>query len=208
MQFKWIGLLHRSARSQTIDDPCEHSSGTRLAIDLSWRCRLESFHRVRFAGIGGWVDGRPSNHLPRRNMVKIYICYSKLFSISSKFVQTSLFSEPSSRGTLVSLTPISVTIGSFLCLFLNTLMPWRSIALVFLTCPIMTAIAICFVRFCWNNFYFQTNVKLRKFHGKMNSFLDSRDAAMAFVERSTVRGRKVALLASWLGSIQFSVPRI
>ncbi|XP_055307919.1 solute carrier family 2, facilitated glucose transporter member 8-like, partial [Sitodiplosis mosellana] len=52
--------------------------------------------------------------------------------------------EPSTRGVLVSLSFISVTIGTFLGFFLNTMMSWRTLALVCLSCPIITAIAICF----------------------------------------------------------------
>lgn len=55
------------------------------------------------------------------------------------------FSEPSTRGVLVSLSFISATLGTFLGFFLNTLMPWRTLALVSLTWPILTALAICFV---------------------------------------------------------------
>ncbi|XP_055302407.1 facilitated trehalose transporter Tret1-like [Sitodiplosis mosellana] len=53
--------------------------------------------------------------------------------------------EPSTRGVLVSLTYITGTSGMFLGLFLNTIMPWRFIAAVCLACPIITAIAICFI---------------------------------------------------------------
>lgn len=53
--------------------------------------------------------------------------------------------EPSTRGVLVSLSFISGTVGTFLAFFLNTLMPWRNLALICLTWPFLTAIAICFV---------------------------------------------------------------
>lgn len=76
---------------------------------------------------------------------KISDIFHQKISKIAKFISLTLLSEPSTRGILVSLTFISVTLGMFLVLLLNTLMPWRTIALVCLIWPVITAIAICFV---------------------------------------------------------------
>lgn len=40
---------------------------------------------------------------------------------------------------------MSGTFGIFTTIFLNTLMPWRIVAMICLGLPILTTIAICFV---------------------------------------------------------------
>lgn len=62
-----------------------------------------------------------------------------------KFCFIDESSEPSTRGVLMGYTIICHTIGIFTTFFLNTLMPWRTVAMVCLGMPAITAIAICFV---------------------------------------------------------------
>ncbi|XP_055302406.1 facilitated trehalose transporter Tret1-like [Sitodiplosis mosellana] len=53
--------------------------------------------------------------------------------------------EPSTRDVLLTFTNISGTMGTFTIYFLNTLMPWRSVALFCLSVPMITAVAVCFI---------------------------------------------------------------
>ncbi|XP_055308983.1 facilitated trehalose transporter Tret1-like [Sitodiplosis mosellana] len=53
--------------------------------------------------------------------------------------------EPSTRGVLIAYSGISVTLGIFMVFGLNTLMAWRSVALVCLAMPVITAVAVCFI---------------------------------------------------------------
>lgn len=55
------------------------------------------------------------------------------------------FSEPAYRGIMIAYVNVSVTIGMLLVFVLNTLMPWRTVALVSLCLPILTTIALFFV---------------------------------------------------------------
>ncbi|XP_055301803.1 facilitated trehalose transporter Tret1-like [Sitodiplosis mosellana] len=53
--------------------------------------------------------------------------------------------EPAYRGVLIAYVNVSVTIGMLLVFVLNTLMSWRTVALVSLCLPILTTIALIFV---------------------------------------------------------------
>lgn len=138
----------RSNWSQTFDDFRKYTIGAWLVDGLSGRCDLEDFHWLCITWIRCRIDGRPSHQLYRRNMVElksINFAWPKTIPIYAIFLLFFFFSEPSTRGVLVSLSFITTAFGMFLGLFLNTLMPWRSIAAVCLAFPIITAIAICFV---------------------------------------------------------------
>lgn len=108
-----------------------------------------------------------------------------------------IYSEPSTRGILIAYSTISAPFGMLIIYLLNTLMPWRSVALLCLTLPVITAIAICFVssRVLAN----VTNAK--KFPGKilLMIIVDSRNASVAPLKTSNGTCRKVAALASRLG---------
>ncbi|XP_031629200.1 facilitated trehalose transporter Tret1-like [Contarinia nasturtii] len=53
--------------------------------------------------------------------------------------------EPQFRGILIGYSFIYGTIGVFTTFLLNTLMAWRTICMVYLAVPIITAISICFI---------------------------------------------------------------
>lgn len=54
-------------------------------------------------------------------------------------------SEPSYRGILIAYTNVSGTFGMLVVSVLNTMLPWRTVALVCLFVPILTVIALLFV---------------------------------------------------------------
>ncbi|XP_055716568.1 facilitated trehalose transporter Tret1-like [Phlebotomus papatasi] len=53
--------------------------------------------------------------------------------------------QPSIRGILISCAGVAATLGFFIGYLLGTIVPWRQAALVCLTVPLLTVIAICFV---------------------------------------------------------------
>lgn len=59
-------------------------------------------------------------------------------------------SEPAYRGIMIAYVNVSVTIGMLLVFVLNTLLPWRTVALVSLFLPILTTIALVFVSFSYH----------------------------------------------------------
>lgn len=90
------------------------------------------------------------------------LCFST--TVSEVFVATSLFglsiglmetpiityisevSEASVRGILASTAGVSSTLGLLIVLFVGNLTDWRSVAFICLTVPIITTIAVFFVR--------------------------------------------------------------
>lgn len=67
--------------------------------------------------------------------------YSKFFP----FVW--IFSEPSVRAILIGYSNMTGTLGSLAVFVLNTLIPWRMVALAGLLVPITSAMTLCFVSF-------------------------------------------------------------
>ncbi|XP_031639043.1 facilitated trehalose transporter Tret1-like isoform X1 [Contarinia nasturtii] len=53
--------------------------------------------------------------------------------------------EPKFRGIMIAYTHVGWTLGMLFVSVLNTLMPWRMVALICMTLPILTAIALLFV---------------------------------------------------------------
>lgn len=53
--------------------------------------------------------------------------------------------EPSVRGVLIAYSALSGTFGAFFVYSLNTLMPWRTLALICMFVPILAIIALLFV---------------------------------------------------------------
>lgn len=81
----------------------------------------------------------------RRNKVNIFLNIEK-----TTFFNGVIFlyiSEASMRGVLIGYTQISYSFGTFLVYLLNISMAWRTVCLVCLATPIITAIALCFVSF-------------------------------------------------------------
>lgn len=66
------------------------------------------------------------------------------FTLSICYLQ----SEPSVRGILIGYSNINIRAGTFAVYVLNTLMAWRTVALICLTVPIASIISLCFVSFC------------------------------------------------------------
>lgn len=60
---------------------------------------------------------------------------------------SNICSEPTFRGVMIAYTHIGWTLGAILVATLNTLMPWRYVALVCMFVPVLTTIALCFVSF-------------------------------------------------------------
>lgn len=57
----------------------------------------------------------------------------------------SSFSEPSTRGILNAYSNVCETLGMLVIYILNTLMPWRTAALICLALPVLSMILLCFV---------------------------------------------------------------
>lgn len=55
------------------------------------------------------------------------------------------YSEPFVRGTLIGYANILGTMGGFLAFILNTLVPWRIVALICFAVPVISTISLCFV---------------------------------------------------------------
>lgn len=55
--------------------------------------------------------------------------------------------EPSIRGVMIAYTHVGWTLGMLFVSVMNTFMPWRTVGLVCMLVPILTAIALCFVSF-------------------------------------------------------------
>lgn len=72
----------------------------------------------------------------------IYVFIRVVFYLIRFFFRSS---EPAYRGMMIAYVNVSVVIGIMLVFVLNTLMPWRIIALVALCLPIFTTIALVFV---------------------------------------------------------------
>lgn len=53
--------------------------------------------------------------------------------------------EPKFRSVMIAYTHVGWTLGMLIVSILNTLMPWRTVALVCMFVPALTAIALCFV---------------------------------------------------------------
>lgn len=69
----------------------------------------------------------------------------------------NIFSEPEIREILVSYTFFPNQFGTFLALLLNNFLPWRTVALISFTVPLITAALIYLVCFCSSTsliFYF------------------------------------------------------
>lgn len=70
---------------------------------------------------------------------------------SPVIVYVGEITEPKFRGIMIAYTHVGWTLGLLLVSVLNTLMPWRTVALVCMFVPILTAISVCFVRSFWIN---------------------------------------------------------
>lgn len=55
------------------------------------------------------------------------------------------YSQPSIRGILISCAGVAVTLGLFIVYLLGSVTDWRTAALICLTVPLFTIVAICFV---------------------------------------------------------------
>lgn len=53
--------------------------------------------------------------------------------------------EPAFRGILIAYTHAGWTLGMLVVSILNTLLPWRTVALVCMFVPVLTTLALCFV---------------------------------------------------------------
>lgn len=84
----------------------------------------------------------------------------------SFFYNLLFHSEPSARGILIAYTNVWGTLGNLFVFVLNTLIPWRMVALVCMFVPIITVVALCFVSISQKNAYFNGDF----FFGSFNHF--------------------------------------
>lgn len=68
----------------------------------------------------------------------------------------SVHSQPSIRGILTSCAGIAVMLGFFIVYLLGSIITWRNVALICLSVPLATVVAICFVnQSTWIAFSFE-----------------------------------------------------
>lgn len=115
-----------------------------------------------------------------------------------------LNSEPTTRGVLIGYTFICASIGMLTIFVLNTLIPWRTVALICSAVPAITAISVYFVS-CAFDHILNENGSCFRAH-LIQLFLshslspDSRNTTMATIKESNGRCEKVATMAAWLGT--------
>lgn len=84
------------------------------------------------------------------SVTEIFIAYA-LLGFTVGFVEAPILTyvgeicEPSLRSLMIGYSSLSVALGSFFIFTLNTLMPWRMVALVCMFIPITTWIGLYFV---------------------------------------------------------------
>lgn len=76
--------------------------------------------------------------------------------VKKSFENFQLFnsSEPSHQSFFMKYTSMFSTVGMLFVFILNTLIPWRTAGLVCMFVPILSLIALFFVRFCFISFIF------------------------------------------------------
>lgn len=96
--------------------------------------------------LAGWI-------LLYQSYSSIFLCastsmvgFSIGFSSNAILAYVAEISEPRLRGKLTSSSSIAVVIGTSLVFGLNTILHWRTIALVNASCPIICTCLIFFVR--------------------------------------------------------------
>lgn len=65
--------------------------------------------------------------------------------IDSDFL--NIFSQPGIRGILIACSGVAAMLGFFFVYLLGTITTWRNVALICLSLPLATMVAISFVRF-------------------------------------------------------------
>lgn len=113
-------------------------------------------------------------------------------------------SQPSIRGILTSCAGIAVMLGIFIVFLLGSIMTWRNVALICLSVPLVTVVAICFVS--------QLNI----FNGPQMVIeiqiialcIDSWNSYVAIIKESTERRSKISAMAKGMGASQKCRKRI
>lgn len=116
--------------------------------------------------------------------------YSCFFLIIRNY---SIQSEPSIRGTIITITTMAFNLGIFTVLALGAILPWRRVAFICAIFPICCFIAVLFVSVQPVHQFFQ------KIFCIPDSFLGSRVAILAVIQRPFKRRAKIIAMASWLG---------
>lgn len=84
------------------------------------------------------------------SVIEIFIAYA-LLGFSVGLVEAPIVTyigeicEPSLRGLMIAYSSFSVTLGCLFIFTLNTLMPWRMVALVCMFVPILTIVGLFLV---------------------------------------------------------------
>lgn len=90
--------------------------------------------------------------------------------------------EPSVRGVMIAYSALSGTFGMFIVFTLNTLLPWRTVALVCMCVPILTIIALLFV--CIAVIFLCIFESIQRFLSSFFVHLDSRDTDVVVIKES------------------------
>lgn len=138
---------------QTIHVDREFTIDNCLVYAVQCEQRTTNIHCKRFTWSWRGFDGVANYYLCRWNYVSKAYMKTPWKQRRAKFeIWCSngpcliYFSEPKFRGIMIAYTHVGWTLGLLLVSVLNTLMPWRTVALVCMFVPILTTLALCFVR--------------------------------------------------------------
>lgn len=198
-------FLRRSAGPTTIDDVRKRAVLFRLVYAVSSQLHQWDFNWICDARFGCWIIGSACRYIPRWNMVR------EILENELKIPQTFHFfhsssSEPSTRGVLLGFTMICTTAGMLTIYIMNTMMAWRTVAMMCSVVPVISAITIYFVSLQSKIYQIFSRDKI-KFSIKISSS-DPRNAAMVALQKSNQWSGKIVVMASWLDIASSHHPRI
>ncbi|GAB0097348.1 facilitated trehalose transporter Tret1 [Sergentomyia squamirostris] len=100
---------------------------------------------VNLPHIAAWLLLHFATSVPQMYLAAILLGLGTGFMEAPVVTYVGEICQPSIRGIITSCTGVAATLGFFIGYLLGTLVTWREAALICLTIPIFTIIAICFV---------------------------------------------------------------
>ncbi|XP_055716571.1 facilitated trehalose transporter Tret1-like [Phlebotomus papatasi] len=100
---------------------------------------------VNLPHIAAWLLLHFATSVPQMYLSAILLGLGTGFMEAPVVTYVGEICQPSIRGILTSCAGVAATLGFFLGYLLGTIVTWREVALICLTIPVFTVIAICFV---------------------------------------------------------------
>ncbi|XP_055387594.1 facilitated trehalose transporter Tret1-like isoform X2 [Condylostylus longicornis] len=100
---------------------------------------------VNIPHIIGWIILHKSYSIELMYLGAVLLGFGIGFMEAPIITYVGEISQPSIRGVLISCAGISVTLGIFIVYWLGSITTWRIAALICLSVPLVTVVAICFV---------------------------------------------------------------